>query len=62
MKHKILTLGKVLDRTEQKEVNGGWAIGDPRPIGIRKIRCYLGGQCIRYGNICMEAICWHNPA
>jgi hypothetical protein len=59
MKHKISTLGKVLDRAEQKEVNGGL---DPRPIGIKKIRCYLGGQCIRYGNICMETICWYNPA
>jgi hypothetical protein len=59
MKTKITALGKALNRTEQKEINGGL---DLTSIGIKRIRCYLGGQCIRYGNICIETICWHNPA
>ena len=58
MKNKILALGKVLDRTEQKSISGGAA---ERPVGFT-VRYYLGGQCIRYGKMCKEPICRWNPA
>ena len=36
MKNKILVLGKVLDKSEQKQVNGGFDV-----VGIKKLKCYL---------------------
>jgi len=56
MKNKILALGKVLDKTEQRSVNGGAA----GAVGF--IRCYFGGSCIRYGKMCIEHACRYNPA
>jgi len=58
MKSKILALGKVLDKNQQKNVTGGI---DARPVGFT-VRCYLGGQCIRYGKMCKEPACWYSPA
>lgn len=55
MKTKILNLGKVLNKTEQRNVNGGAS-------GTGFIRCYFGGSCIRYGKMCKEAVCRWNPA
>lgn len=57
MKNKILVLGKVLDKTEQRNVNGG-ATGS----GIGSINCLLGGVCIRYSKRCRQQICWYSPA
>ena len=47
MKKSILNLGKVLNKTDQKQINGG-----------KPINCYSNpicppyGCCIIYGNVC----------
>lgn len=56
MKNTILALGKVLDKTEQRNVNGGAA-----GVGFTQ-RCLFGGRCIRYGKSCKEPKCRWNPA
>jgi hypothetical protein len=60
MKTKISTLGKALDRNEQKEVNGGTG-----EIGLRRVNCLVPNtltECARYSTECIQVFCWYNPA
>lgn len=57
MKNQILKLGKVLNKAEQKAINGGRKNGDGSPIGIQSELCWNGVFCKKYSNTCVEDEC-----
>lgn len=48
MKKQILNLGKTLNKTEQKQINGGYPMQCEPDTDNEDLMCPEGYQCIRY--------------